>query len=394
MRGLDVPTILTVVAVDVVLAVWAMSTTIFLAVIPAPLLVRLFLGLIGLGQILGLLSLGCSLSYSLVNPEWMFGRSDRFWAEMLMVLVVVVTNMGLQFSWSLALLSPPSSNRALPMRLFAASLVIVGFVASYLLCGHLLSYIPLTVWLVATAMLCVTQMLISVNERERLGIRVSRKIPRSRLLRLPAFLLYSGSAGGVVFTTLLLLGSLAAALSVIVIKGDLDASTAAPVAAAFGVPPAMTGVGGWNNLDDMYLLLRFAVVVFLYAYCYCMTAVVVRTVLFRNQVRPTFTWLIVMLLVGLGSVGPYMIAYFVVRHPLAHDDTLSLVTNPFESIGRAMSYEARYNHDPFDVFCMPVLLIWAGVATLCALPWMVKQFIGFSPSHKVERPVLVEPVVA
>jgi hypothetical protein len=127
-----------------------------------------------------------------------------------------------------------------------------------------------------------------------------------------------------------------------------------------------------------------------------MTAVVVRSVLLRTQVRPGLTWLIVLLLVGLGSVGPDLLAYFVFRTPLtSHEDVLARVTNPFWSIDHAMGYYDGSSPEPFSFVCLPVLLIWAGIATVCALPWLMKQFVRFAPPQKTERPeVLVEPVLA
>jgi hypothetical protein len=391
MRGLDVPTILFVLGLDVLFSLWALSTMIFLAVIPAPLLVRLFLGLIGLGQVFGLLSWGAAMASELVHRDAMY-RSINFWAQVLAILTVALTSMLLQLSWSLALLSPPSSNRALPMRLVALFTVIVSGVVSVSIAEGKDTYTPLIVWLAMAVHICCTQMVISVNERERLGVRVTRKIPRSRLLRLAAFLLYSGSAGGVLFSTLLLLASLAAALFIVIIKGDSSSTLSMTT---FGVPAMIGSTSGWMYLDQMYMMIRFAVVTFLYTYCYCMTAVVVRTLLFRSQVRASFTWLIVLLLVGLGSVGPYLAAYFLSDHRLSHrEDAMALVTNPFETIGHVMSYYERSAHDPFDIFCLPVLLAWAGIATAFSLPWMLKQFVRFAPSRKTESPVIpVEPVL-
>ena len=65
-------------------------------------------------------------------------------------------------------------------------------------------FIPIMVWAASHIFLHAIGLFIAVSERERLGSRVRRTIPRRRLLRPLAFLFYSGAAGGVVWSTLII----------------------------------------------------------------------------------------------------------------------------------------------------------------------------------------------
>jgi hypothetical protein len=54
-------------------------------------------------------------------------------------------------------------------------------------------------WGMVGCILFSLQFAISVCERDGWGARVARRIPRSPLLRVPAFIFYSGAAGGIAF---------------------------------------------------------------------------------------------------------------------------------------------------------------------------------------------------
>ena len=62
---------------------------------------------------------------------------------------------------------------------------------------------PLTVWVVVMTVLGCLAVVVAVNEREQWSPRTARTIPRRWWLRVPAFLFYSGAAGGVLHALLL-----------------------------------------------------------------------------------------------------------------------------------------------------------------------------------------------
>jgi hypothetical protein len=115
-----------------------------------------------------------------------------------------------------------------------------------------------------------------------------------------------------------------------------------------------------------------------------MTAVSFRIVVFRHHIRPGFTWLLALLLVGLGSVGPFMLAYFLRSEEFRYGrlDSSWLLTNPFATIGEAMGRDFFESPNIFDSFCMPFLLIWAAIATAVNIPWFLGQLARFRPPAK------------
>jgi hypothetical protein len=398
LRGIDIPTILLIVVMDFVLALWGLAGVIFLAVIPAPRGVKGGLGMASFFGLVGLFSMGMSFTEAMLNFGFFLDvGSWPFWRDVLLALAIIVGQCALFFTWSAAILSPPSANKAVLVRLVML-LYIVGLgVACFLFSAALNSYTPLATWVTIAGLLGCLQLFISVNERERLGPRVRRAIPNSGLLRPLAFLFYSGSAGGVIFSTLVLLSTVGAGVLALALHGDMDV-----------VPPTMSGsymssVGGGSSWGAPWLMvtqLRFAVLMGLYTYCYCLTAVLVRNVLLRGQLKPSFTWLPVLLLVGLGSVGPALIRYFVDQdqgrtYGIGGYDYWHL-TDPFYTTGYALR-ESLTKEDALreslterqgllNVAGMPFLLAWATLVSLANLPWLAGQVRRFKPVRQAKQP--------
>src|SRR5262249_2139006 len=105
--------------------------------------------------------------------------------------------------WSVALISPPSANRAVPVRVFLVLLWLAGAAVQAAWAVVIGQDVPFCVWIVWMCALCSLSLVIAVNERERWAPRRARPAPRRWWLRWPAFLFYSGSAGGVLFSALL-----------------------------------------------------------------------------------------------------------------------------------------------------------------------------------------------
>jgi hypothetical protein len=285
-------------------------------------------------------------------------EAEEFKPVALGVAVAVLGVIGLLFVWSVAVVSPPAANRALLVRLYSFALWLGSGVAAGYVSWSLSHHAPALVWLGLTVLLFGLQILIAINERDRWGPRVARTIPRNRLLRLPAFLLYSGAAGGVAYGVLMLGLSVGA---VVLWRGRhpfLKGADAVPL-----VVEAMTAVG-------------------LYTLCYALTGVLLRSVLMARQVKPLFTWVVALLLMGLGSTLPYMIAY------LIHFDTPSfqpeehawwLLPNPFASVYDDIMGRATTWRDAFNVSTVWFTGGWATLVTALCMPWFIRQVVRFRP---------------
>jgi hypothetical protein len=347
LRGIDLPTIAAVVAVDFAFVLLAAHVAVLLATLPGN---RVFKGIFALFGVIGLL-------YSFIGAIFLTYELSRIGAQGLVdsldmvaqvgcVILGVVLLMGLLFRWSTALLSPPSANVALPVRLYLLAvwlLTLGAFSLSAVQLGH---EEPIVAWTALINPLFCLSMLIAVNERERWSPRVARTIPRHRLLRLPAFVLYSGAAGGVIFAAAMLGLSLGV---------------------SYGWAERALGYRGLashlRSVADVMALLD------LYTYCYALTAVLVcRWLPFKF--KPV--WLVALILVALGSALPYVFIFLLSDNRMWTLDSGYhwLFTSPFA----AMIGVERHGWE-FGFFAGA----WALLVTLLNLPWFVGQIRAFRP---------------
>lgn len=399
LRGIDVPSVLFLLGLDLILALGGIATTIFLGVIPAP---RAIKGLMGVGAVFalgGLFSWGMALSLRQINGG-LFANAREFWTRGALTAGVLAGGVGLLFTWSIAVLSPPAANKGVFLRGYILAVVVLLGAAALYLGWKETHFRYLQPWLIASAGLCCVQLFISINEREHLGPRIVRTIPRSPLLRPLAFLFYSGAAGGVVFCVLLLSACVALALTL----------------TTWVNPPTELGTTraglGWYGEIDLLFGARFGVLAGLYTLCFCLTGIFLRAWVLREQVRQNLTWMVVVLLVGVGSMGPYVVAYFAAPELLLPEQTdrTWLWTNPFYTIDISLRREllGRSLDDQdwrwvFTAECMPFLTVWLAGAALVSLPWLLRQtrvFIrplsapmpALAPTHLA--PALTTPLLA
>jgi hypothetical protein len=227
--------------------------------------------------------------------------------------------------------------------------------------------VPLTFWMASSVLLFCLQILISVNERESWGPRVARTIPRSGFLRFVAFLFYSGSAGGVL-------------LSVI------------------GIALALFS-GFWIERLDPSPYEHYDVVLFsfgaiaLYTYCYCMTAVLIRTYLLSSRIGTGVTWVVVLLVLGVGTTLPWFLAMLTTPSGMRYNQfAWWLLPNPFSPLFDTEG--GRINYENIAIRFL-FLGIWATLVTVGAIPWGVQQFSRFRrPAPRVTlEPVEVVEVI-
>jgi hypothetical protein len=222
---------------------------------------------------------------------------------------------------------------------------------------------PMKLWMGLAFAQLLLQFLISISERQAWGPRVTHTIPRSSLLRIPSFVMYSGAAGGVLFCVLL---AGLACLSVWILRDSHIM---------------------WDFLTDDPGFVETLLILALYVYAYGMSAVFLCSTLFRQYLKPNVTWVVSIVLLALGCVLPYLIAYIgwydYLRNNRLTGEVWWLLTNPVAALflrqmeGLAGQYSCMALH--FSA-------AWAGLLTLLCLPWFLGQMFRFKPT---ERPVPV-----
>jgi hypothetical protein len=297
-----------------------------------------------------------------------FLDSWEFWGPALATTACYLGVVGLVFVWSVAVVSPPSANRALPVRLYVLGLWLATAAVAAVWSKEIGDCRPAFTWAVLAVLLFCLQFVVSINERESWGPRIARTVPRNPLLRAGAFLLYSGSAGGVLFS--------AAGAGLTLLAGYAWA----------WAYPALRAAPAWE-----VLVAPGVWAVALYTACYGLTAVALRHYLAGRLIRPAFTWVVALVLVGLCSAVPALAAYFLYyREWQGHAaETWWVLPNPFASLIEIAELRRRTVAPGASDYPRQVLLFtgtWAAAAALVCLPWLVRQARGFRPPARGEAP--------
>lgn len=183
---------------------------------------------------------------------------------------------------------------------------------------------------------------------------MARTIPRNWLLRLPALLLYSGAFGGILFSLL---------WYVVVLLAVVWWSS-------YKLFPPV-GTTPTDSLEEIFNTMS---ILFLYTYCYALTATIFRKLLLP-QSWAGLTWIVMLVLVALGSAGPYILSFMIHWRDWNFNTHYPwLLTNP---VAAAVAIADRHfpHKDVFVIFAG----IWAGVVGAVNLPWFFKQLRDFKP---------------
>lgn len=370
LRGIDIPSILIVLALDFLVVLLSTQGAIFLGAVPANTGLKLFLGLFALGVLASLFGSTMEFSNELMNLG-VGSRLDsvEFWLIAAAVVIALLATVGLLFTWSVAIVSPPSTNRALPVRLYTLGFwLITGLLAAFSTRRFRIPA-PVYIWEWVIVMLLCAQILVAINERERWGMRVKRTIPGRWWLRGPAFLLYSGAAGGVLFAVLLM----ALTLSLVgeVMHSWVDSSS------LLGHSEMI--IGQRNRLA--------LVLIALYTFDYCMLAVWLRNVLLPGRIKAGNTWMLALTLWGLGLSLPWPLLFLFQNEELrmGQIDPWWQISNPFSTVLTCV-LESHADSVAFRNQCLVFLSGLAIALLLGCSPWIVRQASRFRPIQFEPRP--------
>jgi len=349
LRGIDLPSIFLVLGMGFVAVIGAAQLAIFAACVTTTRGFRVLLGLGLLGALGGIfgMTMGGSVSVVQVGVASM-GGDWEFWAGVGSFLLTIISAVLLLYTWSVALISPPMSNRALPVRL---TMLGVWLAMSGMLWAWALGVDeaePLYAWATGSACYFGLMVLIAICERTEWSDRIRRRLPRSAVARLPLMLLYSGAAGGIGFAALLFAAAMVA-LAAVDAATDLIADSYIDAGEMFGIP-----IG-----------------IFLYGYCYGMTGMLLRKAGLQQIVKQEHTWALAFVLGAVGCSLPPLMAFLIYG-----DDSWSrnvdnwMLANPYSLVDNSAN---RANALVFTG-------IWSIIVTAVALPWFAGQFARFRPT--------------
>jgi hypothetical protein len=356
LRGVDLPSIVLVLAAGFLAVVGSIQLGILLSSLTLHRGMRF---LLGLGLIVGLCFIfGFTIRGSYTIIETGLGSlvdEPRFWGVAGTIVGLWAAAVFLLYVWSVALIKPPSSNRALPVRLAMTGVWVFGSVLA-LVWMWIENYQDILIaWCLASVELFTAGVVIGACERDTLGPRIRRTIPRFPHLRLPGFLFYSGAAGGIAW-----------ALSL----GAVALFAVAAGAAAFGV--------GSGSFDDAF---EGSIILALCAYAYSLTGVLLRRRFFSPDFPTARTWILILAVAVLSTVVPLLGAVFVHGPDRFHEEEWWLLFGPFV-----------IEEEIFRVPAMTVLGAWSVIATLLNGRWFLRQFREFQPPELM--PTVAAPAAA
>jgi len=329
---------------------------IFLACLPMSRPFKFLLAIYGIFQSLGIIG-------SLVGAAFLMMRSGvgammsgrDFWIGTATVVSIGLMLAALFFVLSVALISPPSANRALPVRLYITA---IWLFSGLLGLGWVLQRKEPALmlwWTYPTFALMLMALLVTISNSDALSLRVRNTIPESRFKRFVAFLFFNGAAGGLLWVVGLLAATYFLTWRVFL---------------AFPRAP---------NIADAFVWLPATLA---YALDYGLTALFIQRKFFPNR-PPKITGLIAVLLAGGWAIMPSIFLFFTNRLSWNSVDHLQLgnIFNVFS-----------LREDEQRVYHLYAASTWLAVAVLLNLKWFGQQMKYFRPPVKMQKPPVLGEV--
>ncbi len=355
MRGIDLPTIFSMLGLGYVIVLVAIMMAICAACVPVHKALKILLAMFAVFALIstsgGVMSL---LTFGLIGgmPLGGMGSPGTVWAITGTFLGMALLGMGLLFILSTTLITPSTANRAMPIRLYMMFLWLTTGLVFYLWGRYNGDYEIMIGWFTLMMGLLLFFWLGSISERDGLGPRVRRLIPRNPTGRIPLFFLFSGAGGGVLWCVAMM----AATFAVGWWFGDIE----------------RTGGRYLYGDKDGEFWYFYILNITLYVFAYGMAAVLIGQLSFKllgARVRCGFTWAVTMVLMMLCVLIPMLVAFFSKVNLEREAAFVWNLGNPF----------AFYFYDGSKEKFLLFSGIWVGIMTVCNLPWLAGQIRNFQP---------------
>ena len=340
LRGIDLPSMAGVVAGSFLLVVNAIVLALAAGCLPLGRALRvifafafvalLFATMMGT---MALASFAISAGIGSSMATW------SFWRTVAVVVALDLLALRLLFLLTVAMVSPPTANRALPVRRFLLVVWVATLAAAVPACLALSSAHLLATWLLAAVWGAAPLLLAAASARDRPSPAVSRALPRRPWARALAFPLFSGAANGFAFALIWLLATLLVAhgaerlLPRVLITLPADLPWSLTIFAAYLVGYASAG------------------------------AMLTRGPL-RRFLRPNQSWVVALTLAGLGGTVPPLVGVLV--DPAIQQ---SHTFGPW----LALSPGAAFRSETIELAAV-VACGWVALAVLGGARWWARQW--------------------
>ncbi len=352
LRGVDLPSVFFVLLFLFLVVCAANQIAIFLACLPASRPLKILLALAGLALsvwIIAGLIVGAIGMMRLGLGSMIAERN--FWMLAITVLVASAIVVGLFHVLSVALISPPSANRAWWTRLYITNIWLLGGLLNVGWIIYAKEPVIIMVWTMATFFILIFALLVVVSNAETLGPRVRREIPANIARRLLVFPFFNGAASG-----LLWVGGLAGITFVL-----------AQLVLTFGEAwyPTPSGMSAADHED--FTLFTSTTIFYVFAYALAARLIYRK---FLPKRPPQLVGLLTLLLVGVVAIGPGIALFFLNQLSWKSIEGLQLgnVFNIFSLHERSQQWVHFYFASGFLV-----------VMLILSAKWLLNQWRTFLP---------------
>ena len=356
LRGIDLPSIFVLLALNFIVVAVAIQCTILLGCLPANRVFKIILGLGWFFLIIAFIPWYIALTTIIPGVNLLdrgVGSQIGSWKFLAVALGVLITGsacIGLLAKLATALISPLAANRALPVRVYVSVVWLVTGIGAAIWSVAAGVAAPIGICASVHVLLQCIGLFIAVSERESLGHRVRQSIPRRRLLRPFAFLFYSGTGGGVAWSSLMMISTLLFA----VIFSSV-------------YPHVWSG----NDLEDFMTCMMALGMLSL---SYAMVASLIRRRFLANRVTGGYTWLISLALMGFATTIIPLILFLL----SGTWDKGWLIGSPIGPIVFSADGDSELLRE-----CALLAGIFAVFTGALNFPWFIKQIINFHPPRQV-----------
>lgn len=357
LRGVDLPSVFFILFV-LFLAVCALNQlAIFLACLPLSRPFKILMALYGVFQSFWIIVPLVFFSFTMMSSGIGARMADHnFWIGTATVVASGLAAVGLLYVLSVALISPPSANRALPVRAYITLIWLLGGLLNLGWVWQMKDARLIYVWVYLTFVLMMFALLVTISNSDHLSRRVSRRIPASGAARVPAFLLFNGAAGGLVWVALILALTYGAARGILILNGTRFPAT------------------GTLETEDKHWFVATAA----YAFAYALLGLFLHRRFLAT--RPAkLAGLLAVMLVGVWAVLPSIVLFFLNQLSWKSVDGLQL-GNIF-NVFYLLDDSRRFYHTWFA-------LAWLAVMILVNAKWFWTQVKNFRPPPLHEPPIL------
>ncbi|MBC8096287.1 MAG: hypothetical protein H7Y43_10775, partial [Akkermansiaceae bacterium] len=251
--------------------------------------------------------------------------------------------------------SPPSANRALPLRSYITAIwVLGGMICLYWVFKQKDPRI-MAAWCVATLIVMAFSLIVVISNYDQQSLRVRRKIPANPGQRALAFLFYNGAAGGITWILLITVVTVTATASLMSWMPVWRPGTSGPDMAEFN---SMVGA------------------TVLYALAYALTALFIHRQ-FLSRRAPKLAGIFCILLPAIWALVPNIVLFF--------SNRLSFRAMEASQLGNV--FNVFIVKDPGQRFAHLICATaWVALMVILNARWFFRQVREFRPLTKYTAP--------